>query len=402
MRLIIILISLSVLSSPICALDLLIPSDRVVNRLNVRVSPTTQSATIAKLGPGQSAQYIESVPSWHQIRLNDGRVGFVSKQYSRVIIGNGGKAQDDLKIHFISIGAGTCTLVECPGENTTPLMIDCGSHWVKDSHQRLTPEEVKNYITPILHKYGNKVNLVTSHADYDHYTYIPTVLKGIDIGQYWMGGLESDYGSLGFPEWLGTLKQTATTIHNGLEANSFTPLDAPINTALSCGDADTYILTNGIGDNKNSKSLVIMLDYKDFSIIFTGDAEGSTENQILNNYDELIKATVLVGSHHGASTHKSNHTKWINTLTPKVSIFSTGWNFKHPKCEVTERYQSHLAPAPNHKTQCNSTETGEKDTTNKAEYVTEAVGTIVLWSDGTSPMGVTCSNDTGCNGFINH
>jgi len=58
------------------------PSDRVTTRLNVRDSPSATTAVIGKLLPGEDALFLESVPRWYKIRLNDGQEGFVSKSWA--------------------------------------------------------------------------------------------------------------------------------------------------------------------------------------------------------------------------------------------------------------------------------------------------------------------------------
>jgi beta-lactamase superfamily II metal-dependent hydrolase len=73
-----------------------------------------------------------------------------------------------------------------------------------------------------------------------------------------------------------------------------------------------------------------LLEYGDFTAIFAGDAEGVTEDRI--NYPAGLKASVLVGSHHGSSTHRSNSSEWVNAVAPKMSVFSSGYQFQHPKC----------------------------------------------------------------------
>ncbi|TVO69705.1 hypothetical protein [Sedimenticola selenatireducens] len=77
-----IIIILVVFSSLVHA-DRIVPSERVESRLIVRDAPGGDR--ISSLEPGQSADYIASVPYWYEIRLQSGATGFVSKAWSRVV-----------------------------------------------------------------------------------------------------------------------------------------------------------------------------------------------------------------------------------------------------------------------------------------------------------------------------
>ena len=65
--------------------DRVVPSNRVETQLKVRAAPSSTSATVGHLEPGDSAQLLESVPHWHRIVLEDGTRGYVSKAWSLVI-----------------------------------------------------------------------------------------------------------------------------------------------------------------------------------------------------------------------------------------------------------------------------------------------------------------------------
>ncbi|MCO6414079.1 MAG: SH3 domain-containing protein [Thiogranum sp.] len=58
------------------------PSDRVTTRLNVRSEPSASTEVVGKLHPGEDALFLEAVPHWYKVRLDDGREGFVSKSWS--------------------------------------------------------------------------------------------------------------------------------------------------------------------------------------------------------------------------------------------------------------------------------------------------------------------------------
>lgn len=70
--------------SPVHADDVA-PSARVTSRLNIRAAPSTDSAIVGKLAPGESAPLIGAEARWYAIRLPTGGQGFVSKSWSVVV-----------------------------------------------------------------------------------------------------------------------------------------------------------------------------------------------------------------------------------------------------------------------------------------------------------------------------
>jgi beta-lactamase superfamily II metal-dependent hydrolase len=382
--------------------DLVVPSERVVQFVDVREEPRSGSTSLAQLRIGRSAKLIESVPFWHHVELDDGQRGFVSKAWTRVVKVLAAKAPEELRIHFFNVGPGTCTLVECPGSNGSAMIIDCGSHWQFQTKTGQTAEQIKEKILPILSNYTTPPTLILSHGDYDHYTYLPTVLSEVQTGHIWQGGTKDSYESKGFPTWLTQQVQGGAVLNQELSVNFHNQAaDGPLN-GLSCGSANTYILTVNTPGSKNANSLVLMLEYEDFTAIFTGDAEGVTEDRIRQNYPAGLKASVLVGSHHGSSTHRSNSSEWANAVAPKMSVFSSGYQFQHPKCASVARFKPYLSGAPSHPIQCDSTANMTPTQSLRAEYMTERNGTVTVTTNGHSPMRVTCSLTPECNGAINH
>ena len=87
----------------------------------------------------------------------------------------------------------------------------------------------------------------------------------------------------------------------------------------------------GIGDNESS--IITLVKYNDFSMLFTGDAGIKTLNKLKLNIPQNI--TILKVGHHGASgVINRDLAKYIN---PEYSIVSTGENkFGHPSIYTLE------------------------------------------------------------------
>jgi len=65
--------------------DVVTPSDRVRSSVRVRGDATAGSSQIASLRPGEEATLVATGDEWHRVRLHDGRHGFVSARWTRVV-----------------------------------------------------------------------------------------------------------------------------------------------------------------------------------------------------------------------------------------------------------------------------------------------------------------------------
>ena len=64
--------------------ELVLPSSRVTSSLKVRSAPTTASAVVGKLLPGDAAMWVDSTTYWHQITLPSGTSGYVSRTWATI------------------------------------------------------------------------------------------------------------------------------------------------------------------------------------------------------------------------------------------------------------------------------------------------------------------------------
>jgi beta-lactamase superfamily II metal-dependent hydrolase len=307
------------------------------------------------------------------------------------------RRDDELRVHFLNVGAGSCALVEFPGANNPPPMIvDCGS--LAPTSNSMTRDQARTYIKNILH--GRPVNVVLSHADRDHYGWISTVLEDVPVRNIWQGGDPSQYAADSFPAWIKGRVSNGAVQRQRFPRNFHN--DDPIDARIT-GDASAFVWTVNAGDSKNGQSLVLEIVYQDFNVVFTGDAEGDTEQQVRDNYDDNVKATVMTGSHHGARTHGSNGAGWAQATSPALVIFSAGRSFGHPQCDAVRRFEGIVTRVASHPTQCGrGSHYDPVRATTAGVYVTELNGRIVLTSNGRSPFRLFCTGAAGCDAQISH
>lgn len=101
---------------------------------------------------------------------------------------------------------------------------------------------------------------------------------------------------------------------------------------LSPGMAPMFTDPAG-GHELNNNSLVMRLRYKQFSILFMGDAELAAEA----NLKRPLKSTILKVGHHGSDT--STGPAFLADVDPQLALVSTRPNmrYSHPKCAVLGR-----------------------------------------------------------------
>ena len=127
--------------------------------------------------------------------------------------------------------------------------------------------------------------------------------------------------------------------YNGLEKNLIRELEKKHIKYFSCikslniDNNNFYFLQTKEYDNENDNSNVIYTELDGYKFMFMGDANVTTEKEIMNKYN-LPDIDVLKVGHHGSKTSSSK--KFINVITPKYSIISVGKNnrYGHPNKEI--------------------------------------------------------------------
>ena len=97
-------------------------------------------------------------------------------------------------------------------------------------------------------------------------------------------------------------------------------------------------INNTIMENKiNNNSLVFKFNYKNFSMLFTGDIEEEAEEYLVENYKKELNVDILKLAHHGSKT--SSIDSFILYAKPKIVLIGVGAenNFGHPNNEVIKR-----------------------------------------------------------------
>ncbi len=283
----------------------------------------------------------------------------------------------ELKVHFVNVRQGDCCIIELPDGKT--MVIDGGNN--KKEHSNLIMTFIDNNLPDL--KYFDYA--ILTHADSDHcgsmddilnrypaYTvYRPNVLlKRDDYTDPAADDLLDCYGTAVSVAYRDFLKAAYTP----QAAHDFTP-----NVIVTDATNDAQTITGGAGDDKytlnffsplyssgkvyadvNNYSPIMLLEYRDFKFVMTGDAEENNETEFVAKvqsaasdgvtdkydiFDDGFNADVIKAGHHGSKT--SSTQGFLDTVTTpdgaasSYYIFSCdrtdGKDYGHPSPEVLDR-----------------------------------------------------------------
>lgn len=221
---------------------------------------------------------------------------------------------DELRIHFIDVGQADCILIELP--TNEEILIDAGN---RDDSQVII-----NYLEQL--GIDDIEYFVLTHPHEDHIGSAPALLNYYDVEKVYMPDVSQD------------TKIYRDTI-NAVENSGAELIKAKAGTIIiNSEDISFYVLApNSMWYSEtNEYSLVTKLTYKDTSFLFTGDAEGASETEMVNaGYD--IGSDLLKVGHHGGKTSTSQN--FLDYVSPEYAVISVGKDnsYGHPTPQVLER-----------------------------------------------------------------
>ncbi len=218
----------------------------------------------------------------------------------------------------LDVGQGDSIYIEFPD----------GSNCLVDAGKGGEGDRGRMVVAPFLKSKGVRTidALVISHPQEDHIGGMPDLVDEFKIKALVEAG--SAYSSQLFQQ----LKTKIAKEHSErLIASSGDRL-------LGFPDTEIFVLNPPLqqhsSKNINEDSLVLKMNYKNFSFLTTGDIEEKAMENMLSRGTDL-KAQVLKVPHHGAKLKKSG-TLFVQSVHPEVSIISVGERnpFHHPREET--------------------------------------------------------------------
>ena len=237
------------------------------------------------------------------------------------------KIPKNLKINFVDVGQGDCSLITTP--NNKKIIVDGGGNENYDVG--------KNTLLPYLLDRGiTKIDyIIVSHFDTDHCKGLYYVMKNIKVKNIIVS--KQPEQSVNYKEFLNIAKKKRIKVIYMNKGDRMS-IEKDINIYYLWPDSSDFVTENPLNNN----SIVCKLAYNNFSCLFTGDIEKNAEEKILKQYEKnsVLKSTVLKVAHHGSKT--SSTEEIIKKIKPKIALIGVGQNnkFGHPNDEVIERLKA--------------------------------------------------------------
>ncbi|WP_244833019.1 ComEC/Rec2 family competence protein [Clostridium sp. BJN0001] len=223
--------------------------------------------------------------------------------------------KDLLKIHYIDVGQADCILIQQGDES---MIIDAGNNDDENT--------IKDYLKKV--NVSKFKYVVGTHPHEDHIGSLDYIVNNYDVNKVY------------FPKVTTTTK----TFKNFINAckNKNLSLTVPkVSDTFMLGDAKCTIMAPNSEkyEDLNNYSIVIKVEYKNTSFLFTGDAEDVSEKEMLNKNLNL-KADVLKVGHHGS--HSSTTKEFLNAVSPRFAVISVGKDndYGHPNDEIIKRLEN--------------------------------------------------------------
>ena len=217
-------------------------------------------------------------------------------------------------IKMIDVGQGDSILIH---SNNESVLIDTGGSIDNDESKI-----VINTTIPLLKSLGIKKlkYLILTHGDADHMGEANHLIDSFKVKNILINNGEFNY-----------LEKELISKTDNIKI-------AKEGTVIKCGDITMVQLNTDLTDENDSSQIYYAM-YKNYSILFTGDASLKSEDYILNNYD-LSKIDILKVGHHGSKT--STGINLIEKLEPKIALISVGKDnkFNHPNQMVLDNLKT--------------------------------------------------------------
>ena len=249
--------------------------------------------------------------------------------------------EGELAVHFLDVGQADAILV-VDGDKT--MMIDTGD-WPNGEH--------KEYMLSYIESLGIETidYLVLTHPDADHIGGAPEVINTFDVINCIMP--DETKVSATFERTLDALEDNGVNVLLPEPGDEYTLKNAVFRILAPL--KTTYTDTN-------DHSVVLRLQYGERSILFAGDAEKKSEQDMVERYGETsaLKADVLKVGHHGSRTSSSE--QLLSLVDPAYAVISCGVGniHRHPHSETVDRLASNGV----------------------VTYRTDTDGTVVMLTDG--------------------
>ena len=269
------------------------------------------------------------------------------------------KPTGELQVHILDVGPveGDSILIIAPGGKS--VLIDAGDA----GKGKVVLDALKRYKVERLDYF------ITTHPHPDHLGGADEVLNAVKVGTVIDNGVDlstpepettpSAKGSKVkpaptpppakkktktvnsfFDEYAAALKKNGAQHEKAQSGKKYDLGGGAILTVLA--PSDPFFTKDHMkagGNETNANSIVVRLDYGEFSMLLMGDAEAQTEERLLGK-DLNLKVNVIKIAHHGSKYATTE--SFIKRVQPEAAVISNGaWNrYGHPAQAVLDRLKA--------------------------------------------------------------
>ena len=243
------------------------------------------------------------------------------------------RKEGEMKITFLEVGQGDCTLIELPDGKT--MLIDGGDGGAGATNN------IMRYLN------ASKIDkidyLVLTHADADHCGGLVRIMQLKEIGALYLP-ITAPEKDGAYASFYQAVQESGCKWKFGTRDTSIVSTDARYSFCLQFLSPMEQDIGKDI--DANETSAVIWLDYQGVSTLFTGDATMKTENRLMEYYGlglldnstvDLTDTEILKVSHHGGEDATSvGFLKFLGAETAMISC-GKGNPYGHPTAALLAR-----------------------------------------------------------------
>lgn len=239
------------------------------------------------------------------------------------------REEGELRLHFLDVGQGDCTLIEFP--NGDVLAVDAGDGgWATENH-------IIRYIKGLKPK---SFSALATHADYDHTGGLSALIRTFGATEIYLPALGSGTGAY----------QRFLTAANNADC-ALVPLSRYGTISRSSGAYCVCLSPYSAEEtDSNEASCVLYLQYAGVRVLLCSDIPAARELKLMREYEldeNLFSANgfevtldgvdILKAAHHGSVG--SSAEEWLELVNPSVAVLSCGRGnrYNHPAAEALER-----------------------------------------------------------------
>jgi beta-lactamase superfamily II metal-dependent hydrolase len=279
-----------------------------------------------------------------------------------------------LRIHFLNVGHGDCTIVKHPSGHITVIDINNSQKFDKATFEEAVQENMHRGMTynsavaeadleaereltdPIeflktTYPGETPFRFILTHPDLDHMRGLKNLYEHVGFSNFWDTNNTKEAPS----KFKGDADQEDWRFYQKLRAGQIASLE-PRNYLRGTkkfafgqgedGDASkgdgieilspTADLVRQCNDamKSNDLSYVLRVNYAGVSILLPGDAEKLAWDTMLERYGKDLKSDYLKASHHGRDS--GYHLEAVKTIAPRMTFVSVG---RKPDTDASHKYR---------------------------------------------------------------